>query len=165
MSLLATFSPAWYFCFAVTGSMSIQKAIETKLFAFNLTDLLAIGFILYLITVCYFVILLTNSAQDSGHHLSSDKFIFTLTIFFRIFIHWKCSIYVYVYVYVYAYIWSVSEDSRIVTSLRGFLVRVCYVVLNQGCCETCQYNLLDRMLWHDFNTTLNQSYVNSHYFG
>ena len=29
----------------------------------------------------------------------------------------------------------------------------------QGCCGTCQYNLTDRMLRHDFNTTLNQSYV------
>ena len=58
-----------------------------------------------------------------------------------------------------------SEDSRIVVLLRGFLVRVCYVVLNQGDCETCQYNIFDRMLPHDFNTILNQRYVDSHYFG
>ena len=62
-------------------------------------------------------------------------------------------------------LWSLSEDSRIVISLRYLLVRVCYVVLNQGCCKTCPYNLLHRMLPHDFNTALNQSYVNSHYFG
>ena len=51
-----------------------------------------------------------------------------------------------------------SEDFRVVTSLRGFFVRVSYVVLNQGCCETSQYNLPDRMLRHGFNATLNQSY-------
>ena len=34
-------------------------------------------------------------------------------------------------------------------------VCVCYVVLYQGCCETSEYNLLDRMLRHDFNTILN----------
>ena len=68
-------------------------------------------------------------------------------------------LYIYIYIYIYIY----SEDSRIVISLRGFLVLACYVVLNQGCCETYQYNLLDRMLQHDFNTTLNQSYVNSQY--
>ena len=59
----------------------------------------------------------------------------------------------------YNQLWSVSEDSRVVISLRGSFVHVCYVVLNQGCCRTCQYNLLDRMLQHDFNTTLNQGYV------
>ena len=44
-------------------------------------------------------------------------------------------------------------------SLRGFFVDVRYVVLNQGCCGTCQYNLPDLMLWHNFNATLNQNYV------
>ena len=84
----------------------------------------------------------------------------------------------YIYIYIYIYIsdgidqpsvryqlWSVSENSRIVISLRGSFVHVCYVVLNQGCCGTCQYNLLDRMLRHDFNATLNQGYVYTHYFG
>ena len=40
-----------------------------------------------------------------------------------------------------------------------------FVVLNQRCCRTCKYNLLDRMLQHEFNTMLNQGYVNTHYFG
>ena len=51
------------------------------------------------------------------------------------------------------------EDSRVVISLRGFFVDVCYVVLSQECCRTCQYNRLYRMLWNDFNTTLNLDYV------
>ena len=38
-------------------------------------------------------------------------------------------------------------------------VRVCLVVLNQGCCGSGQYNLPDRMLRLDANTILNQSYV------
>ena len=52
-----------------------------------------------------------------------------------------------------------SEDFSVVISLRGFFVHVCYVILNQGYCGTCQYSLPDTMLWHDFNKTLNQSYV------
>ena len=60
-------------------------------------------------------------------------------------------IYIYIYIHVYIYIF--------------FHFCVCYVVLNQGCCEICQYSLPDRMLRHDFNTTLDQSSVNSHYFG
>ena len=52
-----------------------------------------------------------------------------------------------------------SEDSRVEILLRGSSVRVCLVVLNQGCCSSGQYNLPDRMLRLDANTTLNQSYV------
>ena len=55
--------------------------------------------------------------------------------------------------------WSMSKDSRVGILLRGSSVRVCLVVLNQGCCSSRQYNLLDRMLRLDANTTLNQSYV------
>ena len=33
------------------------------------------------------------------------------------------------------------------------------MVLNEGCCSSGQYNLPDRMLQLDANTTLNQSYV------
>ena len=55
--------------------------------------------------------------------------------------------------------WSKLEDSRVGILLRGSSVRVCLVVLNQGCCGSGQYNLPDRMLWFDANTTLNQSYV------
>ena len=55
--------------------------------------------------------------------------------------------------------WSMSEDSRVEILLRGSSVRVCLVVLNQGCCGSGQYNLPDRMLRLDANTTLNQSYV------
>ena len=52
-----------------------------------------------------------------------------------------------------------SEDSWVVISLRAFFVHVRYVVLNRGCCGTCQYNLPDLMLWPNFNATLNQNYV------
>ena len=52
-----------------------------------------------------------------------------------------------------------SEDSRVEILLRGSSVRVCLVVLYQGCCGSGQYNLPDRMLPLDANTTLNQSYV------
>ena len=52
-----------------------------------------------------------------------------------------------------------SEDSSVGILLRGFSVRVCLVVLKQGCCGFGQYNLPERMLWLDANTTLNQSYV------
>ena len=51
------------------------------------------------------------------------------------------------------------EDSRSGILLRGSSVRVCLVVLYQGCCGSGQYNLPDRMLRLDANTTLNQSYV------
>ena len=51
------------------------------------------------------------------------------------------------------------EDSRVEILLRGSSVRLCLVVLNQGCCSSGQYNLLDRMLRLDANTTLNRSYV------
>ena len=57
------------------------------------------------------------------------------------------------------HLWSVSEDSRVVISLKGLFVYVDYVVLNQGCFRTCQYNLLDRMLRHDVSTTWNQGYL------
>ena len=43
--------------------------------------------------------------------------------------------------------------------IEGSFVRVCLVVLNKGCCGSGQYNLPDRMLRLDANTTLNQSYV------
>ena len=52
-----------------------------------------------------------------------------------------------------------SEDSRVGILLRGSPVRVCLVVLYQGCCSSGQYNLPDRMLPLDANTTLNQSYA------
>ena len=52
-----------------------------------------------------------------------------------------------------------SEDSIFEILLRGSSVRVCLVVLNQGCCGSGQYNLPDRMSRLDANTTLNQSYV------
>ena len=55
--------------------------------------------------------------------------------------------------------WSMSENSRVRTILTGSSVRVCLVVLNQGCCGFGQYNLPDRMLRLDLNTTVNQSYV------
>ena len=38
--------------------------------------------------------------------------------------------------------WSLSEDSRVRILLRGSSVRVCLVALNQGCCDSSQYNLL-----------------------
>ena len=43
--------------------------------------------------------------------------------------------------------------------LRVSSVRVCLVVLYQGCCGSGQYNLPDRNLRLDANRTLNQSYV------
>ena len=52
-----------------------------------------------------------------------------------------------------------SEDSRVEILLRGSSARECLVVLYQGCCGSGQYNLPDRMLPLDANTTLNQSYV------
>ena len=55
--------------------------------------------------------------------------------------------------------WSMSEDSRVGILLRGSSVRVCLLVLNQGCYSSGQYNLLDRMLRLDANTTLNQSNI------
>ena len=55
--------------------------------------------------------------------------------------------------------WSMSEDSRVGILSRGSSVRVCLVVLQQGCCCSGHYNLPDRMLRPDANTTLNQSYV------
>ena len=55
--------------------------------------------------------------------------------------------------------WSMPEDSRVGILLRGSSVQICLVVLNQGCCGSSQYNLPDRMLRLDSNTTLNQNYV------
>ena len=55
--------------------------------------------------------------------------------------------------------WSMSEDSRVGVLLRGSSVRVCLVVLNQGCCGSGQYKLPDMMLRLDANTILNQSYL------
>ena len=52
-----------------------------------------------------------------------------------------------------------SEDSRAEILLRGSSVGVYLVVLEQLCCSSGQYNLPDRMLRLDGNTTLNQSYV------
>ena len=51
------------------------------------------------------------------------------------------------------------EDSRVGILRRGPSIRTCLVVLNKGCCGSGQYNLPDRMLRLDANTTLNQSYV------
>ena len=51
-----------------------------------------------------------------------------------------------------------SEYSRVKILLGGSSVRVCLVVLYRGCWESSQYNLPDRMLQLDANTTLNQSY-------
>ena len=50
--------------------------------------------------------------------------------------------------------WSMSEDSRV-----GILLRDSSVLSNQGCCSSGQYNLPDKILRLDANTTLNQSYV------
>ena len=55
--------------------------------------------------------------------------------------------------------WSMSEDSRVGILFRGSSVRVCLIVSNQGCCDSGQYNLPDRILRLDANTTLNQGYV------
>ena len=52
-----------------------------------------------------------------------------------------------------------SENSRVGILLSGSSVRVCLGVLNQRCFGSGQYNLPDRMLQLDANTTLNQSYV------
>ena len=52
-----------------------------------------------------------------------------------------------------------SEDSSVGILLRGSSVRVYLVVLSQGCCCSRQYNLPDRMLRLDTNTSLNRSYV------
>ena len=52
-----------------------------------------------------------------------------------------------------------SEDSRVGILLKGASVWVCLVVLKQKCCSSGQYNLPDRMLQLDANTTLNQSYM------
>ena len=60
--------------------------------------------------------------------------------------------------------WSFNSEACLRIPELGFLLRgssvsVCLVVLNQGCCDSAQYNLRDRMLQLDANTTLNQSYV------
>ena len=52
-----------------------------------------------------------------------------------------------------------SENSRVGILLSGSSVQVYLGVLNQGCFGSGQYNLPDRMLQLDANTTLNQSYV------
>ena len=52
-----------------------------------------------------------------------------------------------------------SEYSKTGILFRGSSVRVCLVVLNQGCCSSGQYNLTDRMLLLDAHRALNQSYV------
>ena len=52
-----------------------------------------------------------------------------------------------------------SENSRVGILLSGSSVRVCLGVLNQENFGSGQYNLPDRMLQPDANTTLNQSYV------
>ena len=52
-----------------------------------------------------------------------------------------------------------SEDFRVGILLKGSSVRVCLALLNLGCCGSDQYNLPDRMLQLDADTTLNQSYV------
>ena len=55
--------------------------------------------------------------------------------------------------------WSMSEDSRVGSLLRRSSVQVFLVVLNQGCFGSGQYNLPDRMLHLDANTTVNQGYI------
>ena len=77
ISFLTTFGFAGYFGLAVTDGMGVRTTIETKFLTSKLSDLFAIGFILYLARVCYFVILQTNSAT---------KFVFILVIFLRIFL-------------------------------------------------------------------------------
>ena len=59
------------------------------------------------------------------------------------------------------YFWSMSDDSRVGILLRNpyISIRVCLVVLNQGCYCSGQYNLPDRILRLYANTTLNQSYA------
>ena len=52
-----------------------------------------------------------------------------------------------------------SDDSRVEILLSGSSVRVCLVVLNQGCWDSSQCNLFDRMLRGDANTNLDQSYA------
>ena len=52
-----------------------------------------------------------------------------------------------------------SDDSRVGVLLRGSSVRVCLVVLDQGCYGSGKYSLPDRMLRLDANTTVNQSYL------
>ena len=52
-----------------------------------------------------------------------------------------------------------SKDSKVGMLLRCSSFRVCLVVLDHGCCPSGQYNVTDRMLRRDANTTLNQSYV------
>ena len=52
-----------------------------------------------------------------------------------------------------------SEDCRVGILLRGSSFQLCSVVLCQGYCGSGQYNLPDRMLRLDANTTLNESYV------
>ena len=55
--------------------------------------------------------------------------------------------------------WSMPEDSRVGDFVEGSSLWVCLVVLYQGYCSSGQYNLSDRMLRLDANTTLNQSYA------
>ena len=53
--------------------------------------------------------------------------------------------------------WNMFEDPEL--GLKGSSLWVYLVVVNQGCCRSSQYILLDSMLWLDANTTLNQIYV------
>ena len=55
--------------------------------------------------------------------------------------------------------WGRFENSGLGILLRDFSVRVDLIVLNQRCCTSSQYNLHDRMLRVDANTTLNQRYI------
>ena len=56
-------------------------------------------------------------------------------------------------------LWSISVDSSIQILLRGWSVPVHLVVLNQGCYTSSQYNLPDKILRYDSNSTLNPSFV------
>ena len=55
--------------------------------------------------------------------------------------------------------WSMFGDSRIGISLKGSSVWLYFVVVNQGCCRSSKYSLLDSILWLDTNTILNHIYV------
>lgn len=53
--------------------------------------------------------------------------------------------------------WNMFEDPEL--GLKGSSLWVYLVVVNQGCCRSSQYNLLDRSLQLDANIIMNQIYV------
>ena len=55
--------------------------------------------------------------------------------------------------------WSMFEVLELQFHLKCSCVWVHLVVVNQGCCRSSQYNLLESILWLDTNTILNQIYV------